>query len=86
MSYYTDLGIDRNASQEVIHETFRRLARKHHPDQGGDPARFDAISKAFKVLSDPEKRSEYDTVNPQGAFGLLRVPELSPSSFRGGRS
>jgi curved DNA-binding protein CbpA len=84
MSHYEVLGVKRNASPEVIQDAFRRLAKEFHPDTGGNPDRFDEVSKSFKIISDPVQRAEYDAMNPEGSFGPLRVPELSPSSFSGG--
>ena len=62
--YYEILGAKRNASQPEIKKSYRRLARKYHPDVNpGDPSaeeRFKQIQEAYKVLSDPEKRKFYD--------------------------
>ncbi len=62
--YYKILGVDRNASDEEIKRAFRRLARKYHPDlnPGNKEAeeRFKEINEAYSVLSDLEKRRQYD--------------------------
>lgn len=60
--YYKILGIDKNASQEEIKKAFRQLARKYHPDVAGKESeeKFKEINEAFQVLSDPQKRSQYD--------------------------
>ncbi len=62
--YYKVLGVKRNASQEEIRKTYRRLARKYHPDLNpGDKAaeeRFKQVQEAYDVLSDPKKREMYD--------------------------
>lgn len=62
--YYEILGAKRAASQPEIKKSYRRLARKYHPDVNpGDPSaeeRFKQIQEAYKVLSDPEKRKLYD--------------------------
>ncbi len=59
--YYQILGIDKSATAEEIKKAFRRLAHQHHPDkQGGDEAKFKEINGAYQVLSDPEKRQQYD--------------------------
>ena len=58
--YYEILDVDRNATQDEIKKAFRKLARKHHPDVGGSEEKFKEINEAFQVLSDPEKKSQYD--------------------------
>lgn len=64
--YYNILGVDRSASQDDIKKAYRKLAAKHHPDRGGDTAKFQEISAAYDTLSDPNKRSQYDNPQPQG--------------------
>ena len=59
-NYYDTLGVKKDASADEIKKSFRKLARKHHPDAGGDEEKFKEISEAYEVLSDSEKRSEYD--------------------------
>jgi len=59
--YYQILGVSRNASQEEIRKAYRELARKYHPDRaGGDEQKFKEINEAYQVLSDKEKRAQYD--------------------------
>lgn len=68
--YYEVLGVRRNADQKDIKRAFRRLARKYHPDvnPGNKEAeqRFKEISEAYEVLSDPEKRNQYDRFGRAG--------------------
>lgn len=58
--YYKTLGVPRTASSDEIKKAFRKLARKHHPDAGGDEAKFKEINEAYEVLSDDKKRKLYD--------------------------
>jgi molecular chaperone DnaJ len=59
--YYNTLGVGKDASDDEIKKAYRKLAHKHHPDKtGGDEARFKEINEAYQVLSDKEKRSQYD--------------------------
>jgi len=59
-NYYDILGIKKDASQDEVKKAFRRLARKHHPDAGGSEEKFKEINEAYEVLSDTEKRAQYD--------------------------
>lgn len=60
-NYYELLGVSKNASDEEIKRAFRKKAHEHHPDKGGDAEKFKKINEAYQVLSDREKRSQYDT-------------------------
>lgn len=64
--YYEILGVPRNASQEDIKKTFRKLAIEHHPDKGGDAEKFKELNEAYSVLSDPQKRTAYDQFGHAG--------------------
>lgn len=63
--YYQTLGIDRSASQDDIKRAYRKLASQYHPDKGGDKEKFQEIQAAYSVLSDEQKRAEYDNPRPQ---------------------
>ncbi len=81
--FYEVLGVGRNASPEEIQRAYRKLARTYHPDINKDPAaegRFEEVSEAYDVLSDPESRKRYD------AFGhdFRHVPEGVDPSTGGG--
>jgi len=70
--YYNNLGIPKQATADEIKKAYRKLASQHHPDKGGDTAKFQQIEEAYRTLSDPEKRSQYDNPQPQfngGHFG-----------------
>ncbi|OHA67942.1 MAG: hypothetical protein A3C82_02830 [Candidatus Wildermuthbacteria bacterium RIFCSPHIGHO2_02_FULL_47_12] len=58
--YYQILGLARGASQEDIKRAYRRLAHKFHPDKGGDEAKFKEVSEAYQILSNADKRAQYD--------------------------
>jgi curved DNA-binding protein len=62
--YYQTLGVERGASLEAIKKAYRKLALKYHPDRNPDKkdaeANFKKINEAYAVLSDPQKREQYD--------------------------
>ena len=64
--YYNILGVNENASPDEIKKAYRKLANQHHPDKGGDQAKFKDISVAYDNLSDPQKRAEYDQQRQYG--------------------
>lgn len=64
--YYQTLGVQPNATAEDIKKAYRKLANKHHPDKGGDQAKFKDISVAYDTLSDQNKRAEYDMMRQGG--------------------
>ena len=70
MDYYETLGVAKNATQDEIKKAYRKLAVKYHPDKNkGDKAaeeKFKKISEAYAVLSDKEKRQQYDTFGDSG--------------------
>lgn len=70
MDHYTTLGVSRNASPDEIKQAYRKLASVHHPDKGGDTAKFQEIQQAYETLGDPNKKAEYDNPNQNfGGFG-----------------
>jgi len=60
MDYYSILGVERTATSDEIRSAYKKLAKEHHPDLGGDPEQFKRINQAYSVLSDSKNRSNYD--------------------------
>lgn len=87
--YYKLLGIEKNASQDEIKKAFRKLAQQYHPDKpNGDEKKFKEINEAYTVLSNPEKRKQYDTFGSadgaQGFQGGQGFGGFDFSGFQGG--
>src|SRR3954453_2453885 len=67
--YYDVLGVPKGASADEIKKAFRRAAIEHHPDRGGDEAKFKEINEAYEVLKDDAKRKRYDQFGHAGVGG-----------------
>lgn len=67
--YYDLLGVKKDASPDEIKKAFRRAAVEHHPDRGGDEAKFKEINEAYEVLKDTDKRKRYDQFGHAGVGG-----------------
>src|ERR1700761_4200719 len=78
--YYEVLGVPRTASEDDIKKAFRKLARQYHPDvakeKKGAEEKFKEINEAYEVLGDPQNRSKYDNLGPDGgeAAGFQGAP------------
>jgi len=89
--YYEFLGVSRDASEAEIKKAFRQLAMKHHPDRNpgdkGAEERFKAINEAYAVLSDPDRRAQYDRFGrvdlPSGGIDLGGFGDLFEDIFEG---
>jgi molecular chaperone DnaJ len=81
--FYDTLGVKKGASEEEVKKAYRKLARKYHPDANPDDSgaeeRFKEIQEAYSVLSEPEKRRQYDAGGMFGGSGGFR---FDPSAFR----
>ena len=84
--FYAILGVPQDADQAAIKKAYRKLARKHHPDQNagdtGSEKRFKDIGEANAVLSDPKQREEYDAIR-QMAHGGARFRAGGPGGAGG---
>ncbi len=84
---YEILGVGRDATDDDIRKSYRRLAREHHPDVSGDPAaeeRFKEVAGAYEILSDPDKRARYDTfgtANGPSSAGFTDISDIFEMFF-----
>lgn len=71
--YYSILGVAKSATEDEIKKAYRKLAHQYHPDKtGGDDKKFKEINEAYQILSDKQKRAQYDrfgAADPMGGFG-----------------
>ena len=88
--YYNTLGVAKQASADEIKRAYRKLASQHHPDKGGDTKKFQEIEEAYRTLSDPDKRAQYDNPAPQEFNQFGGVPpgfeDIMSQMFGGGGS
>ena len=68
MDYYSILGVPKNASEADLKKAYKKASMQHHPDRGGDEAKFKQINEAYSTLKDPAKRQQYDNPQPQFNF------------------
>ena len=68
-NYYDVLGVNEQSTSADITKAFKDLAKKHHPDRGGDEAKFKEINEAHDTLKNSQKRHDYDTMRKFGSSG-----------------
>jgi DnaJ-class molecular chaperone len=85
--YYQTLGISKSASVDEVKKAYKTLARKHHPDVAKDKkeaeAKFKEINEAYQVLSNPQKKAQYDQFGPTGAGGGAGFDPFGQGGQRG---
>lgn len=89
-NYYDTLGVSKNASADEIKQAYRKLAREWHPDvakdKAGAEAKFKEINEAYQVLSDPQRKSQYDQFGSSytnGATGAGAYDQQQGNPFGG---
>ncbi|KAH9025188.1 hypothetical protein EDB85DRAFT_1984738 [Lactarius pseudohatsudake] len=87
--YYDLLEVQPDASESDLKKAYRKKALRLHPDKGGDPELFKEVTHAYEVLSDPQKRSIYDTrgeagLSESGGMGGMDPQDLFSQLFGGG--
>ncbi len=79
-NYYDVLGVSKSASKDEIKKAFRKLAHQFHPDKNkGDDTKFKELNEAYQILSDDQKRAQYDQ------FGSNFQNGAGPGGFQGGQ-
>ena len=68
-NYYNVLGVNEQSTSADITKAFKDLAKKYHPDRGGDESKFKEINEAHETLKDSQKRHDYDTMRKFGSSG-----------------
>ncbi len=86
--YYSVLGVEKNASKDEIKKAFRKLAHQYHPDKkGGNEGKFKEVNEAYNILSNDQKRKEYDTYGHAfgnaGGFGGFDFSQFNQGATQG---
>ena len=83
--YYEVLGVSKDADEDTLKKAYRKLAKKYHPDANpGDKeaeAKFKEASEAYSVLSDPQKRQQYDQFGHAALISMAEIWEISLGIF-----
>ena len=80
-NYYDILGVSEDASSDQIKKAFKDIAKKEHPDRGGDEARFKEANEAYDTLKNSQKRHDYDTMRKFGGTGDQQHPFFNEDIF-----
>ena len=92
-NHYQTLGVNRDATTDQIKRAYRRLASQHHPDKGGDKAKFQEIQSAYAILGDDQNRAEYNNpmrgnngfnfqTNGAGPFNFESIFDIFGAKFQ----
>lgn len=73
MTHYDVLGIEKTATPAEIKKAYKRMAKKHHPDRGGDAQQMVLVNKAYDTLMDPAKREHYDLTGEEKPLTALDI-------------
>ncbi|MDE6563087.1 MAG: molecular chaperone DnaJ, partial [Malacoplasma sp.] len=79
--YYEILGVSKDATEDQIKSAFRKKAMQYHPDRNKEPGaeeKFKEVNQAYEVLSDPQKRRNYDQFGPEGVEGSFGGAGFNP--------
>lgn len=82
--YYKILGVKKSASADEIKRAFRKLSHLHHPDKGGDSEKFKEINEAYQILSDQQKKAQYDQFGSTSFNGRQGGGGFDFSGFKSG--
>jgi curved DNA-binding protein CbpA len=80
VDFYEILQVDRRADHDVIRAAYRVLARRHHPDHGGNPQRMAAVNQAWATLGDPALRARYDAASRRANAAAAVVAEAAATA------
>tara|TARA_B100001057_G_scaffold356270_1_gene358269 strand:+ start:197 stop:1063 length:867 start_codon:yes stop_codon:yes gene_type:complete len=80
-NYYDILGVSEDASNDQIKKAFKDIAKKEHPDRGGNEAKFKEANEAYDTLKNSQKRHDYDTMRKFGGTGGQQHPFFNEDIF-----